>query len=67
MRRELFNGSLEVIQTGVGQCQSCTRRVVRVLIAENGGRQWYAAEIGNYGYVSHTCKPTGSAPVKKAA
>jgi hypothetical protein len=66
MRRELFKG-LEVIQTGPGQWHDCTRHVIRVLVDENGHRQWYAAEIGHYGYVPHNCKPAGDEPLKKAA
>lgn len=66
MRRELFKGQ-EVLATGRGQCEHCRTVVVRVLIAEHGGRQWHAAEIGNYGYIPHNCRPSGDAPVRKAA
>jgi len=66
MTREIFRGQ-EVLSTGRGQCEHCRQTVVRVLIAENGGRQWYPAEIGNYGYVPHNCRPSGDAPARKAA
>jgi hypothetical protein len=66
MRREIFKGQ-EVLSTGRGQCERCKSVIVRVLIDESGGRTWHSAEVGNYGYVPHNCKPSGSAPAKKAA
>ena len=63
MTRELFKGQ-DVLAIGRGQCERCKQIVVRVLVAD---RTWHAAEIGHYGYTPHTCKPTGEAPVRKAA
>lgn len=64
--RQLFAGR-DVLKTERGQCELCKSGVVRVLVAENGWRKWYAADYGNYGYVSHTCGPSSGAPSRKVA
>ena len=66
MSRSLFQGK-EVLRTDKGQCPDCRRGVIRVLVEEGGWRKWYAADIGNFGYVPHVCGPTPSAPLKRAA
>lgn len=66
MRRELFKG-FDVLDSGSGQCEHCRAGVVRVLVAEPGGRRWHAAEIGNYGYIPHNCRPSDDKPLRKAA
>ena len=61
-----FCGKL-VLRTERGQCERCKRQVIRVLVAEDGWRKWYAADIGNYGYDPHECRSGGASPLKAAA
>jgi hypothetical protein len=66
MRRELFKGR-EVLATGSGQCQDCKTGVIRVLVRQGNRNVWHAAEIGNFGYVPHTCGTDDDPPLKRAA
>jgi hypothetical protein len=67
--RELYQGK-DVLAKGDGHCSVCGRAVVRVLIADSASRSrrtWHAAEVGNFGYVPHTCGPQQPPPALKRA
>ena len=65
MSADRFYGH-RVLATSSGQCEKCCQCITRVLADEPGGRRWYAADIGHYGYVTHTC-PQPPSNLRKAA
>ena len=52
----------EILTSGLGQCQHCSSKVIRILCETKPSRTWYTVELslGEQTYEIHNCRPVAT-------